>query len=135
MVLVDAGGLPVAVDTMSATRHEGTLVQGLFEFMLTQQTPDRIVGDKAYGSESLDHAMADRGIDLIAPHKADRKPENKTQDGRSVRRYHRRWTIERTIGWIQNRRRLYIRWKKSAKPVLGYLHLSCALLLLREVSG
>jgi hypothetical protein len=80
----------MAVDTMSATPHESTRVQGLFEFILTQQTSDRIVGDKAYDSDRLDHAMADRGIDLIAPHKANRKPENKTQDDRSLRRYHRR---------------------------------------------
>lgn len=135
MVLVDAGGLPVAVDTMSATPHESTLVQGLFDFMLTQQTPERIVGDKAYDSDRLDDAMADKGIDLIAPHKVNRRPENKTQDGRSLRRYHRRWTVERTIGWIQNFRRLCIRWEKSTKLFQGYLHLGCALLLLRVVLG
>ncbi len=126
MVLVDAGGLPVAVDTMSATPHESTLVQVLFDFMLTQQTPERIVGDKAYDSDRLDDAMADKGIDLFAPHKVNRRPENKTQDGRSLRR----WTVERAIGWIQNFRRLYIRWKNppnSSKDIFTSVAPYCCL--------
>jgi len=135
MVLVDARGLPVAVDTMSAAPHECTLVQGLFDFMLTEQTPERIIGDKAYDSDPLDEAMEEKGVELIAPHRSNRKPENITQDRRSLRRYRRRWTVERTIGWIQNFRRLCIRWEKSTQLFQGYLHLSCALLLLKQVLG
>jgi len=135
MVLVDARGLPVAVDTMSAAPHECTLVQGLFDFMLTEEAPKRIIGDKAYDSDKLDAAMAEQGIEMIAPHRGNRKLENITQDGRPLRRYSRRWTVERTIGWMQNFRRLCIRWEKSAKLFQGYLHLSCALLLLKQVLG
>jgi transposase len=135
MVLVDARGLPVAVDTASATPHESKLVQGLLDFMLTSVTPDRVVGDKAYDSDALDDQLAAQGMDLIAPHRSSRRPENKTQDGRFLRRYRRRWTVERTIAWLQNYRRLCIRWEKSTKLFQGFLHLSCSLLLLREVLG
>jgi transposase len=135
MVLVDARGLPVAVDTMSASPHESTLVQHLFDFMLTEETPQRIIGDKAYDSDRLDQEMAMYNIEMIAPHRKNRKPENVTQDGRTMRRYGRRWTVERTISWIQNFRRLCIRWEKSTKLFQGYLHLSCALLLLKQVLG
>jgi transposase len=135
MVLVDARGLPVAVDTMSASPHESTLVQHLFDFMLTEETPQRIIGDKAYDSDKLDQKMAMYNIEMIAPHRKNRKPENVTQDGRPMRRYGRRWTVERTISWIQNFRRLCIRWEKSTKLFQGYLHLSCALLLLKQVLG
>jgi transposase len=135
MVLVDARGLPVAVDTCSASPHESKLVQGLFDFMLPDEKPERIIGDKAYDSEPLDKAMAEQNVEMIAPHRTNRKPENKTQDGRPLRRYKRRWTVERTIGWIQNFRRLCIRWEKSTQIFQGYLHLSCALLLLKQVLG
>jgi transposase len=135
MVLVDARGLPVAVDTMSASPHESTLVQGLFDFMLTEETPERIIGDKAYDSDRLDDVMADEGIEMIAPHRCNRKPENVTQDPRVLRRYKRRWTVERTISWFQNFRRLCIRWEKSTKLFQGYLHFGCALLLLTRVWG
>ena len=46
MVLVDARGLPVSVDTTSASPHESQLVQRLFDFMLTDETPERLIGDK-----------------------------------------------------------------------------------------
>ncbi len=135
MVLVDANGLPVAVKTCSAQPHESRLVQRLFDFMLTEETPERVIGDRAYDSNKLDEELADQGIELIAPHKCNRKPENKTQDGRSLRRYKRRRKVERTIGWIQNFRRLCIRWEKSTKLFQGFLHLGCTVLLLRAVLG
>ena len=135
MVIVDARGLPMAVDTMSATPHESQLVQRMFDFMLSNRLPERLIGDKAYDSDRLDAALAEEGIELIAPHRGSRKPENATQDGRSLRRYKRRWTIERTIGWFQNFRRLCIRWEKSATMFCGFLHLGCTILLLKQVLG
>ena len=135
MVLVDARGLPVAVDTTSANPHESKLVQRLFDFMLTKDVPPRVIGDKAYDSEPLDEELAHQGIEMIAPHKANRKSENRTQDGRSLRRYRRRWKVERTISWIQNFRRLCIRWEKSTTMFQGFLHLGCTLLLLKQVLG
>jgi len=58
MVLVDTEGLSVAVDTMTAAPHESTPVQGLFDFVLTEEMPERIIGDKAYDSDPLDEANA-----------------------------------------------------------------------------
>ena len=135
MVLVDARGLPVAVDTTSASPHESKLVQRLFEFMLTEEAPERVIGDKAYDSDGLDEQLAKDGIEMIAPHRRNRKPETRTQDGRPLRRYRRRWTVERTISWIQHFRRLCIRWERSTKLFQGFLHLGCTILLLKEVLG
>ncbi len=135
MVLVDARGLPVAVDTTSASPHESRLVQRLFDFMLTEEVPPRVIGDKAYDSDRLDEELAEQGIEMIAPHRANRKVANFTQDGRPLRRYDRRWTVERTISWFQNFRRLCIRWEKSTQLFSGFLHLGCTLLLLKEVLG
>lgn len=135
MILVDARGLPVAVDTCSASPHEVTLVQQLFEWMLTDETPKRVIGDKAYDSDDLDEDLAEAGIEMIAPHRKNRRPENVTQDGRPLRRYKRRFTVERTIAWLQHFRRLCIRWEKSTMLYQGYLHFACSIMLLREVLG
>lgn len=135
MVLVDARGLPVAVTTGSASPHESTLVQGLFEFMLTLGTPERIIGDKAYDSDALDEDLDELGIEMIAPHRSNRLTKNVTQDGRPLRRYKRRWTVERTISWFQNFRRLCIRYEKSTMLFQGFLHLGCSIILLKQVYG
>jgi len=135
MVLVDARGLPVAVDTASASPYESGLVQQLFGWMLTEETPERVTGDKAYDSDRLDEELAADGIELIAPHRKNRRPENATQDGRSLRRYKRRFTVERTISWFQNFRRLCIRWENSTVLFQGYHQFACSFMLLREVIG
>ncbi len=97
MIMVDAKGLPVAACSTSASPHESGLLQELFEFMIASQPPERVIGDKAYDSDALDAALAEQGIELIAPHRRNRRAETATQDRRSLRRDKRRWTVERTI--------------------------------------
>jgi transposase len=75
MILVDARGLPVAVDTAPAHRHESHLVQQMFDFMLPAERPQRLVGDKAYDDDALDQAMEKLGVEMIAPHRKNRRPE------------------------------------------------------------
>ncbi|MCO6437265.1 MAG: transposase, partial [Phycisphaerae bacterium] len=76
-------------------------------------------------------ALAERGTELIAPERRTRK--HKGQEGSKLRRYARRWTVERTIAWFQHFRRLCIRWEKSTRLYHGFLHLACAILLIRQV--
>lgn len=59
----------------------------------------------------LRRRLARRGIDLIAP--VQKTHVNNFQDQRKFRRYKRRWIIERTHAWIQNFRRLVVRWDRS----------------------
>lgn len=132
MLLVDAKGLPVAAYSTEAGPSECRLVQRLFDFMVTDSTPERIIGDKAYDSDPLDSELANHSVEMIAPHRGNRKRPS-TQDGRSLRRYKRRWTVEHSISWLQNFRRLCIRWEKSTCLFQGLLHLSCSLLLLKTV--
>lgn len=135
MIMVDAQGLPMAACTTSAAPHESQLVQRLFEFMITKEGPQRLIGDKAYDSDKLDTELKDIGVEMIAPHRSNRLAQNKTQDGRALRRYVNRWTVERTIGWLQHFRRLCIRWEKSTLLFQAFLHLGCTILLTNRVLG
>ena len=54
---------------------------------------------------TIDDRLSDqRGIEMIAPHRKGRK-KVATQDGRKLRRYRRRWKVERMFAWLQNLRR------------------------------
>jgi len=55
---------------------------------------------------------------MIAPHRANRRADRKTQDGRTLRRYLRRWKIERMFSWLYNFRRLVVRWEYHAENYL-----------------
>ncbi len=68
---------------------------------------------------------------MSAPHRSNRK--NHTQDGRSLRRYRRRWKIERLFAWLQNFRRLTVRWEHTLENFLGMIHLGCALILMKHL--
>ena len=92
MVIADASGLPIAVYTDSANPHEVRLVQATINEIVTLGRPRRIIGDRAYDSDPLDEALAFQGIELIAPHRKNRK-KPATQDGRLLRRYKIRWKI------------------------------------------
>ena len=94
------------------------------------ELPERLIGDKAYDSDPLAAQLAALGIELIAPHRRNRI--HRTQDGRPLRRYRRRWTIERTFAWLQNFRRLVNRWEHDVVNFLGFVHLGCIVILLRR---
>ncbi len=67
---------------------------------------------------------------MIAPHLRSRRL--KTQDGRPLRRYRRRWKIERLFAWLQNFRRIERRYEYRFTNYLGFVHLGCMLILLRR---
>ena len=130
MAVAGRAGLPVAVHVGSAAPAEVRLVAPLLAARFTTALPARLIGDRAYDSDPLDRELAARGIELIAPHRRNRaKP--KTQDGRALRRYRRRWKIERLNAWLQNSRRVLVRQERYLENYTGFVHLACLLILLR----
>jgi hypothetical protein len=93
MAIADRQGRPVAVHLESATPHEVTLVYATLAERFVSQLPVRLVGDNAYESDRLDAELARHGVELIVPHRRTRT--HRTQDGRPLRRYRRRWKVER----------------------------------------
>lgn len=131
MAVADRTGLPVAVGVGSASPHEVTLVESTLASRFIAELPGRLIGDRAYDSDPLDQRLAERGIDMIAPHKCNRRKPN-TQDGRSLRRYRRRWLVERLFAWLQNFRRLITRHDHKLANYLGFVHLGCIVILMRQ---
>ena len=76
-------------------------------------------------------ALAAQNIAMIAPHRRGRR-KPKTQDGRVLRRYRRRWKVERLFAWLQNERRILTRHERQAENYLGFVHLGCIKILLRR---
>lgn len=131
MAVADRAGLPLAMCAASASPHEVTLVAPTLDSRFVAETPRRLIGDRAYDADPLDEALAELGIEMIAPHRRNRK-KPKTQDGRPLRRYKRRWKVERLFAWLGNFRRLVVRYARHALNYLGFVHLGCILILLRQ---
>ena len=130
MAVADGAGLPLAIRISSASPHEVTLVEATLDSSFAPDLPARLIGDRAYDSDPLDARLAaERGIELIAPHRSTRR--HITQDGRPLRRYRRRWKVERLHAWLQNFRRLVVRYEYHAANFLGFVQLGCIIILLR----
>jgi transposase len=111
-----------------------TLVDDTLDASFTGDLPWRLIGDKAYDSDALDdHLLMEYGVEMIAPHRSNRR--RKTQDGRPLRRYKRRWKVERLFAWLQNYRRLVVRYEYHVCNFLAFVKLGCILILLRRVLG
>jgi transposase len=132
MAIVDRQGLPLAVSTHAANHHEVTLVQLSFQFYMIEALPEKLIGDKAYDSDALDRDLEKHDIEMIAPHRGNRRKENKSQDGRALRRYQRRWIVERFFAWMQYRRRLLVRWEYHPANFLGFVQLASICILMNR---
>ena len=131
MAICDRHGLPLALHVASASPYEPHLVPATLDARFLRELPPRLIGDRGYDSDRLDAQLRDQyGIEMIAPNRSRRRP---TQDGRPLRRYRRRWKIERLFAWLQNSRRLVTRWEYHVENFLGMLQLACARILLRHL--
>jgi transposase len=131
MALVEAHGIPIAANIHSASHHEVKLIEPLLERRQSPRRLKRLIYDLAADSDPLRARLRRQGIDLICPHRQNRiKP--RTQDRRKLRRYHHRWIVERTNSWLQNFRRLVVRYEHRADIFQGLVHLACLIITLRK---
>lgn len=140
MVVVDRQGVPLGHYLDAASPAEVTLVERTLETIKVPRNgpgrprtrPERLIGDKAFDSDPLRERLDRRGIELIAPHRENRvRPP--TQDGRKLRRYRRRWIVERTIAWLGNFRRLAVRWDRYVGMYAAFFHVAFVLIVLRRL--
>ena len=108
MAIADRHGLPVAVHVVSASPNEATLVEPTLERRFLRETPQRLIGDKAYDSDRLDRDLAER--------------------------YRRRCRVERLFGWLHDFCRLVMRWEYHDENVLAWF-VSGMQVLLRHLSA
>ena len=131
MMMAERSGLPVSVCAGSASPQRDQVRDRSIDARSTEAVPERLIGDKAYDSDPLDGECAKLGVTLIAPHRANRtKP--KTQDGRVLRRYKRRWKVERLFAWLQNYRRIVTRYERHFENFVAFLKFATFMILAKK---
>jgi transposase len=120
-------GLSVA----DGSRHDCVLAPQTLDTAFIKKLPQKLIADRAFDSKTLaDRLRDERGIELIAPLR--RTSRSRRQDGRSLRRYRRRWKVERLIAWLKRFRRVASRWERLVECYLRFMHLACIRILLRH---
>lgn len=131
---VERHGIPVGVLTGPANVGEPDLGGRLLERLppevaLAEGVP--VVTDRGFDSDALRDELAGLGLRLLAPHRRNRRRPSRN-DGRRMRRYKRRYIVERTFGWLHSFRRLLVRHEYYSFLYDGFLHLACALLAISQ---
>tara|TARA_Y100000310_G_scaffold111163_1_gene109564 strand:+ start:559 stop:1032 length:474 start_codon:yes stop_codon:yes gene_type:complete len=140
MVLADGSGTPLGAYLDAASPAEVKLLGKTLDTVSVRRLgprrprtrPERLIADRGYDSDPLREGLLDRGIRPVIPHRSNRKKPSR-QDGRELRRYRRRWIIERTIAWFGNFRRLTVRWDRLMETYGGFFHMACALITMRKL--
>lgn len=141
MVLVDGAGTPLGAVLEAASPSEVKLLEQRLDTVAVKRTgqpgrprkrPDRLIADRGSDSNLLRAALKQRGIEPIIPARSNNRKAT-DQDGRKLRRYRRRWIVERTLAWLGHFRRLITRHERLIETYSGFFHIACALLTLKRV--
>jgi len=125
MVVVDGQGVPLGIHVTAASPGEVTLLDATLKTIRVPRRRGRgapsclttLVGDMAYDSDPARERLAARGITLIVPYRSN-CVHRRYEDHRRLRRYRRRWVVERTFAWLGGFRRLLVRSRTAHIHVL-----------------
>ncbi len=131
MAITDAGGVVLSIAVESASPHELTLVETTLQERFVDELPEKLIGDRAYDSDPLDERLQEKGVEMIAPHKSNRK-KKRTQDGRKLRRYKKRWKVERFFAWLFNYQRCIVRYEYKEDNFKAVVLLASIIILLKS---
>jgi transposase len=141
MVLADGKGTPLGILVEAATPSGVKLLERTLDAVKVKRRrgerrrphqPERLIADRGYDSNPARALLVSREIEPIIPKRRNNKKATH-QDGRKLRRYKRRWVIERTNSWLQNSRRPVARYERKVKNFEALVHLACALVTLKRV--
>lgn len=137
---MDAHGIPLAYAVDAANVSETALGPAALAMLavmvpfldFSPDAPTPVLADKASDSDWLREHLASQGFILITPHKSNRVSPSLI-DGRRLRRYWRRYKIERTFAWLHAFRRVVTRYEKQCRNFEGFVQLACAFIALGKL--
>lgn len=141
MLAVDGTGIPLTFLTEAANISEFRLaIQTIDQISVEsrplhpKKRPDVLVADKGYDAHWLREALTQRGIKHKIPKRrkggaVDEPLYNKRIEGY----YQTRWIVERTNAWLQNYRRITVRWDRKWEHYEAFIEFACILICLRRV--
>ncbi len=126
-LVTDRQGIPLAELTTAANVNETTVLEQLLDSIppvrgkrgRPRRRPEKLHADKGYRSRKNQKALRQRGIQS-------RIARPKIESSQRLGRY--RWVVERTIAWLNQMRRLIIRYERRDDIYDGFHQLGCALI-------
>ena len=129
-LICDGRGVPLAIQLTQANRNDSQQAVALVDAIPTLQgergrprhRTDCLLGDRGYDAESIRQSLRAR---RIVPWLAKRN----TEHGSGLGRW--RWVVERTFAWLNQFRRLRVRYERRSDSHEAFLSLGCTLICWR----
>ena len=123
-VVTDARGLPLGMATAGANVSEqALLVPALDDVPVAVPDGTPVIADKGHDADPLRDDVEAAGFVPVIPHRKNRVKPPRT-DGRRLRRYKRRWRVERTNAWLHCYRGLAVRWSYYSFMYVGMVYVT-----------
>jgi putative transposase len=128
---VDGRGAPLPLIVAGANRHDVKLLARTLDAIVvprpkpTKRRPQHLCADKGYTGKPAEQEMRERGY---IPH-VSRKGMLPAR--RKAKQRARRWVVERTHSWMNNYRKLRVRYEKKAANFEALLPLAIAIICWR----
>lgn len=123
-VVTDASGLPLGMAVAAAdVCEQELLVPAINDVPIEVPAGTPVIADKGHDSDPLRDDLEAEGVVPVIPHRKNRVRASRN-DGRRLRRYRRRWKIERTNAWLHCYRALAVRWSHYLFMYGGLVYLA-----------
>ncbi len=138
--MVDGRGVPIGVQLASAQIAECRLAESTLQQVKVpcvgrgrpRSHLRRVIADRGYDSDPLRSRFKQRGTELIVPYRKNVR-NRRFEDKRKLRRYRKRWKIERTNAWLQNFRRVQVCYDRILTVFHAFVRFACLLIALRHL--
>lgn len=132
----DGRGVPLSLGVTGANRHDQKALAPLLADTIVKRPrpckgkPQTLCLDKAYDSRESRELLAKAGYrDGIKC-----RGEEIREKICDPRKRARRWVVERTHSWMTNWRKILVRYERKVMNYLGLLHISAAIMALRQAN-
>jgi len=118
-LLITSNGIPLSISLTSANSNDQTEVIPTLNNCSIPLNNTVLVADGAYVSEQLRNKLRQQKIKFIFPYK---KNQHKSNNRKELTLLGKRYLVENVFSWIQNYRRVRVRYEKDSKSFIQFYY-------------
>ena len=130
-LVVSNNGIPLSISLTTANVHDIHEVIPTLDNLPFKTKKFTLIADKAYLSNNLKSVMKDRKIQLITCYKRNQKTKNTRKQ---IDLLQKRFIVENVFSWLQNYRRLRIRYEKNYSTFIQFYYFGLSELIARKIN-
>ena len=130
-IIVASNGIPISVSLATANTHDLSQVIPAINNIPIKIIRSKLIADKGYISNNIKIQLKkNNNIRFIYPYKKTQKKSNTKMELKLLKQ---RYIVENTFSWLQNYRRIRIRYDKQSNTFLQFYYFAMANLICKKI--